>query len=170
MKVLSDLQLHSRFSRAVSPQMTIPVIASWAAKKGIGLVATGDWTHPLWFRELEANLVEAGEGVYRAKDAPEGSPLFLLSTEVSSIYSQGGKVRKIHTLIFAPGFEVAGKINRELTVRGANLLSDGRPIMGLTAKAVAEIALGVDSKCLIIPAHAWTPHFSIFGNSQTSVR
>ncbi|KKT67428.1 MAG: PHP domain-containing protein [Candidatus Curtissbacteria bacterium GW2011_GWC1_44_33] len=164
MRVLADLQLHSRFSRAVSPQMVVPVISSWAAKKGIGLVATGDWTHPLWLRELEVNLEEAGEGVYKAKDAPEGSPLFLLSTEVSSIYSQGGKVRKIHTLIFAPNFEVAGKINSELSLRGANLLSDGRPIVGLSAKAVAEIALGVEPKCLIIPAHAWTPHFSIFGS------
>ncbi|MEK7111698.1 MAG: endonuclease Q family protein [Patescibacteria group bacterium] len=164
MKVIADLQLHSRFSRAVSPQMVVPVISEWAAKKGIGLIATGDWTHPLWFRELEANLEEAGEGVYKANGAPESSPLFLLSTEISSIYSQAGKVRKIHTLIFAPNFEVVGKINKELTVRGANLLSDGRPIVGLSAKAVAEIALGVDSKCLIIPAHAWTPHFSLFGS------
>ncbi|KKU03659.1 MAG: PHP domain protein [Candidatus Woesebacteria bacterium GW2011_GWC2_47_16] len=164
MRVLADLQLHSRFSRAVSPQMVVPVISEWAVKKGIDLVATGDWTHPLWLRELEVNLEEAGEGVYKAKDGPEGSPLFLLSTEVSSIYSQGGKVRKIHTLIFAPNFEVAGKINNELSLRGANLLSDGRPIVGLSAKAVAEIALGVEPKCLIIPAHAWTPHFSLFGS------
>lgn len=164
MKVLADLQLHSRFSRAVSQQMVVPVISSWAAKKGIGLIATGDWTHPLWFRELAANLEGAGEGVYKAKGAPEGSPLFLLSTEVSSIYSQGGKVRKIHTLIFAPNFEVAGKINKELSLRGANLLSDGRPIVGLSAKAVAEIALSVDKRCLVIPAHAWTPWFSLYGS------
>ncbi|MBI2066096.1 DNA helicase UvrD [Candidatus Woesebacteria bacterium] len=164
MKVLADLQLHSRFSRAVSQQMVVPVISSWAAKKGIGLIATGDWTHPLWFRELAANLEGAGEGVYKAKGAPEGSPLFLLSTEVSSIYSQGGKVRKIHTLIFAPNFEVAGKINKELSLRGANLLSDGRPIVGLSAKAVAEIALSLDKRCLVIPAHAWTPWFSLYGS------
>jgi len=86
MRLLADLQLHSRFSRAVSPAMNIPTISEWAAKKGIGLAATGDWTHPLWFRELEANLEEVGEGVFRAKNQPEGSPLFLLSTEVSSIY------------------------------------------------------------------------------------
>src|SRR3990170_3759119 len=164
MRLLADLQLHSRFSRAVSPAMNVPTISEWAAKKGIGLAATGDWTHPLWFRELEANLEEVGEGVFRAKNQPEGSPLFLLSTEVSSIYSQGGKVRKIHTLIFAPGFEVVSAINKELTLRGANLLSDGRPIVGLTAKAVAEIALGVSERCLIIPAHAWTPHFSLYGS------
>ncbi|MCJ7805766.1 endonuclease Q family protein [Patescibacteria group bacterium] len=164
MRVIADLQIHSRFSRAVSQQMTPPVISQWAKKKGIELVATGDWTHPIWYRELRANLIEAGEGVYKQKDAEEGSPLFLLSTEISSIYSQGGKGRRIHTLVFAPNFETVEKINKELTLRGANLLSDGRPIIGLTAKNVAEVALGVDSRCLIIPAHAWTPYFSVFGS------
>ena len=164
MKVVADLQIHSRFARAVSPQMVVPVISEWAAKKGIDLVATGDWTHPLWYRELRTNLVEVGEGIYKAKDAPEQGAKFLLSTEVSSIYSQGGRVRKVHTLIFAPNFEAVEGINKQLTRRGANLLSDGRPIVGLSAKQVAEIALGVDSKCLIIPAHAWTPHFSLYGS------
>lgn len=188
MKVIADLQLHSRFARAVSPQMTIPVISQWAEKKGINLVATGDWTHPLWFRELTTNLEEAGDGVYRLKEGVTGAgepqgrgpsvatwrnglgagewqdPMFLLSTEISSIYSQGGKVRKVHTLIFAPDFATVEKINSELTLRGANLMSDGRPIVGLSARTVAEIALSVNDKCLIIPAHAWTPHFSIFGS------
>lgn len=158
------MQIHSRFSRAVSQQMTPPVISEWAKKKGINLVATGDWTHPIWYRELRSNLVEAGKGVYRQKDASGGSPLFLLSTEISSIYTQGGRGHKIHTLVFAPDFDTVEKINRELTLRGANLLSDGRPITGLTAKNVAEIALGVNPDCLIIPAHAWTPHFSLYGS------
>lgn len=144
--------------------MNISVISSWAEKKGIGLIATGDWTHPLWIRELEANLEEAGEGVFRAKGLSPASPLFLLSTEISSIYSSAGKTRKVHTLVFAPSFDVVHKINKELTLRGANLLSDGRPIVGLTAKNIAEIALGVDERCLIIPAHAWTPHFSLYGS------
>ncbi len=164
MKVVADLQIHSRFARAVSPQMIAPVISAWASKKGIDLVATGDWTHPLWFRELRTNLEEAGEGIYKAKDAPGGAARFLLSTEVSSIYSQGGRVRKVHTLIFAPNFEVVEKINKKLTEMGANLLSDGRPIVGLSAKIVAQVALETDPTCLIIPAHAWTPHFSIFGS------
>ena len=172
MQVIADLQIHSRFARAVSSQMRVPVIAEWAKKKGINLVATGDWTHPMWFRELKAGLVEAGEGVYKVNSnfksqnpkLEEGrEPLFLLSTEVSSIYSQGGKARRIHTLIFAPDFEVVEKINRELALRGANLMSDGRPIIGMSAKQVAEIALGVDERCLIIPAHAWTPWFSLYG-------
>ena len=163
MQVLADLQIHSRFSRAVSPQMTVSVISEWAGKKGIDLVATGDWTHPIWLRELQTSLEEVGQGVYRAKDAGRDAPNFLLSTEISSIYTQGGRGRRVHTLVFAPNFTVVEKINRELVLRGANLLSDGRPIVGLTAKNVAEIALGVDEKCLIIPAHAWTPHFSIYG-------
>ena len=162
MKIIADLHFHSRFSRAVSSQMTIPVISQWAVKKGIGLVTSADWTHPLWFRELQASLEEAGEGVYKAKNT--SSPLFLLSTEISSIYSQGGRTRKIHNLVFAPSFETVAKINKELNTRGANLFSDGRPIVGLSARAVAEIVLKTDPRCLIIPCHAWTPHFSVFGS------
>lgn len=169
MKVIADLQIHSRFSRAVSPQMNVPTVAEWAAKKGIGLVATGDWTHPIWLRELKANLEEVGEGIYKPKITNyqfpiTNEPLFLLSTEVSSIYTQGGKGRRIHTLIFVPNFDVVDRINKELSLRGANLLSDGRPIVGLSARTVAEIALGVDERCLVIPAHAWTPHFSLYGS------
>jgi uncharacterized protein (TIGR00375 family) len=165
-KIIADLHIHSRFAQAVSPQMTIPVISSWAKKKGIDLVATGDWTHPIWFRELRANLVEAGEGLYKLKDKSQDSPKFLLSTEISSIYSQGEKVRRIHTLIFAPSFEVVEKINKELANRGANLLSDGRPIVGLSARAVAGIVLNVDKRCLVIPAHIWTPWFSLYGSKS----
>jgi len=171
-KIIADLHIHSRFARAVSSQMTIPTISLWAKKKGIDLVATGDWTHPMWFRELKAYLVEAGEGVYRLKSKVKGQepklsgpePLFLLSTEISSIYSQGGKVRRIHTLVFAPSLEVVEKVNQELINRGANLFSDGRPIIGLSARTLAEIILNIDKRCLIIPAHAWTPWFSLYGS------
>jgi uncharacterized protein (TIGR00375 family) len=165
-EIITDLHIHSRFARAVSPQMTLPVLSSWAKKKGIDIVATGDWTHPIWFRELKNNLVEAEEGLYREKGASPDAPLFLLSTEISSIYSQGEKTRRIHTLIFAPNLEAVEKINKELTDRGANLFSDGRPIVGLSARAVAEIALNVDERCLIIPAHAWTPWFSLYGSKS----
>src|SRR3989304_3147451 len=126
MRVVADLQIHSRFARAVSGQMIPSIISEWAEKKGIGLIATGDWTHPVWFRELQANLVEAGEGIYRVnpkletRNPKQENPFFLLSTEVSSIYSQGGKTRKVHTLIFSPNFEVCAKINKELSSRGAN--------------------------------------------------
>ena len=144
--------------------MVVSVISQWAKKKGIGLVATGDWTHPIWLRELKSTLEEAQEGVYRLRGESEDAPLFLLSTEVSSIYSQGGKTRRIHTLIFAPNFDAVEKINKELVIRGANLMSDGRPIVGLSARQVAQIALETDERCLIIPAHAWTPWFSLYGS------
>lgn len=174
--IIADLQIHSRFSRAVSPQMTLPNIAMWARRKGIGLVATGDWTHPMWFREIERDLEEMGNGLLRLKpnaqrpqstehrDHTNESPLFLLATEVSCIYSQNGKGRRVHTLIWVPTIEAARKINQEMTKRGCNLLSDGRPIIGLTSIDVAELVLSIEPKALVIPAHAWTPWFSVFGS------
>lgn len=187
MKVIADLQLHSKYSRAVSQQMTIPYIRQWAKTKGIGLVATGDWTHPLWMREIKANLEENGQGLLKLKTKSEelkteeeninnkwgedslsgrNEPLFLLATEVSSIYSQGGKLRRIHTLIWSPSLASADKINKELLGRGANLISDGRPIIGLTSIEVAELVFSIDPTCLIIPAHAWTPWFSLYGSES----
>jgi len=163
MNIVADLQLHSKYSRAVSKDMVIPVMAGWGRKKGIDLLATGDWTHSLWMVELQANLEEVSEGIFRSKADPDGSR-FLLSTEISSIYTQGGRVRRVHTLVFAPSFAVARKINEELLKRGCNLSSDGRPIVGLSCKQLAEIVLAVDEKCLVIPAHCWTPWFSLYGS------
>ena len=163
MQVIADLQLHSRFARAVSKQMNFPFIAEWARRKGIGLVATGDWTHPMWFREIERDLEELGNGLLKLKTGDQ-SPLFLLATEVSSIYSQGGRLRRVHTLIWVPTLDAARKINAEFTHRGCNLMSDGRPIIGLSSIHVAELVLTVEPKSLIIPAHIWTPWFSAFGS------
>lgn len=165
MKVISDLHFHSRFSRAVSPQMNIPTISLWAQKKGIDLVSTTDFTHPLWFRELQASLEEVGEGIYKSKES-NNNVRFLLSTEISCIYSKSGKGRRVHLLVFVPNFSVAEEFNKEMTLRGANLLSDGRPITGLTAKNILEIALSVSNDSLVIPAHAWTPHYSVFGSNS----
>ena len=162
MEIIADLHLHSKYSRAVSGRMTVPQIAEWGRKKGIGLLATADWTHPLWLKELRANLVEAGEGIYKSKT--QNSPYFLLSTEISSIYSQGGKLRKIHNLVFAPSFETVEKINVELLRKGCHLMADGRPIIGLSARDLVELVLGIDDDCLVISAHAWTPWFSLFGS------
>jgi len=164
MKVTADLHLHSRFSRAVSSQMNVSTIANWAVKKGIDLVATGDWTHPLWLRELEANLKENEEGIYRLKGSDKNSPGFILSTEISSVYLQSGKSHRIHYLVFAPNFEVIEKVNKELTKKGVNLLSDGRPILGMSVKVVAEVLWNIDKRIIIIPAHAWTPWFSLYGS------
>ncbi len=174
MKVIADLQLHSKYSRAVSQQMVIPQIWQWAKIKGIGLVATGDWTHPLWMREIKANLEEIGNGLLKLKsngtmeqwNNGEAGPLFLLATEVSSIYSQGGKLRRIHNLIWSPSIATAEKINKELVGRGANLIADGRPIIGLTSIQVAELVFSLDPTCLLIPAHAWTPWFSLYGSES----
>lgn len=194
MRIISDLQLHSRYSRAVSQQMVIPLIWEWAKRKGIGLMATGDWTHPLWMREIKTNLIEDGSGLLKLKsqisnvktksdlvkteevkinnkwsesdELNTANPLFLLATEVSSIYSQGGKLRRIHNLIWAPSIATAEKINKELIGRGANLISDGRPIIGLTSIQVAELVFSIDPKCLLIPAHAWTPWFSLYGSES----
>ncbi len=166
MQIIADLQLHSRFSRAVSPQMTLPNIAAWAERKGIGLIATGDWMHPMWFREICSQLEEQGNGLLRLRtqDIGRKTPYFMLATEVSCIYSQGGKGRRVHTLIWVPTIASAEKINKQMTKQGCNLLSDGRPIIGLSSIQVAELVLTIEPKALIIAAHCWTPWFSLYGS------
>lgn len=182
MSMLADLHLHSRYSRAVSSEMTVLGIANWARRKGIDLVATGDFLHPLWIREVKVNLEETGNGfltvrsgfaqdsspspALRNQNDVDAGPLFLLSTEISSIYSQGGKVRRIHNLIFASSILDAEKIGRVLIDKGANLGSDGRPIVGLSARDLLELVLGVSPSALMVPAHAWTPWFSLFGSES----
>jgi uncharacterized protein (TIGR00375 family) len=163
-QIISDLQIHSKYARAVSQQMVIPEIAKWAKIKGIGLMATGDWTHPLWYKELQANLEEDGSGILKVKNDSETGVKFLLSGEVSCIYSQGGKGRRVHTLIFAPDFSTVEKINTQLVKLGCNLMSDGRPIIGLTSIQLAEAVFGINKDCLIVPAHVWTPWFALFGS------
>ena len=163
MKVITDLHLHSRFSRAVSKDMNLPTMASWADKKGIGLLGTGDWTHPVWFREISTFLKEKNEGIYQLIKG-SNKCLFVLSTELSSIYSQGGKARRIHYLILSPNLDVSQKINTILTKKGLNLLSDGRPILGISPKEIVDIVLEIDDRCVIIPAHVWTPWFSLYGS------
>jgi len=146
--------------------MTIPEIARWSRVKGIGLVATGDWTHPLWLKEIQHFLKEDGTGILTLKEQKNtqpGNPSFLLSTELSCIYSQSGKTRRVHVLVWVPTIAGAVKINQELTRRGCNILSDGRPILGLTLIDLSELILTVEPKALIIPAHIWTPWFSVYG-------
>ncbi len=158
MRVVADLQLHSKYSRAVSPDMNLETMAIWGKKKGIDLLATGDWTHPLWFDELQKKLVEKSEGIYECNGMQ-----FLLATEISSIFKQDGRVRRVHTLIWVPSLDIALKINKELAKRGCNLAADGRPIVGLSCIQIAELVFGICENALIIPAHAWTPWFSVFG-------
>ena len=161
MKFIADLHLHSRYSRATSPDMEVKTLALWAKRKGIKLLGTGDFTHPLYFLDLQSKLNPLGNGLFVLKEEPEETH-FLLTAEVSNMYSQGGKSRRIHTLIFAPSFEAVEKINTRLAKYGKTG-SDGRPVFGFSAKDLLKMILDLSAECLLIPAHAWTPWFSIFG-------
>jgi len=172
MEFVADLHLHSKHSRAVSRDMNLPTMALWAHKKGLDILSTGDWTHPIWIREIKQSLEEAGNGLYTLKSQISNSKSqtkqvrFLLSVEISSIYSQGGKVRRIHNLIFSPKLETCEKINASLVKRGCNLNADGRPIIGLSSENLSELVFSIDENAMIIPCHAWTPWFSLYGSNS----
>ncbi len=168
MEIVADLHLHSKYSRAVSREMNLQTMALWAQKKGINLLTTGDWTHPLWFREIKDTLVEDSDGLFKIKNQKlnPNSPSFILSVEISSIYSQSGKTRRIHNLVFSPNLEICERINAELVRRGANLNADGRPIIGLSSEALADLVFTISEKAMIIPCHAWTPWFSLYGSNS----
>lgn len=165
MQFVADLHVHSKYSRAVSQDMILPIMTKFALKKGIDILATADWTHPLWFREIKSQLEESNSGLFKIKN-PKSETLFILSTEISSIYSQGGRVRRIHNLVFSKSFETCEKISQELNKRGCNLHSDGRPIIGLSSKDLLELVLSIDEKVLFIPAHVWTPWFALYGSNS----
>ena len=165
MQIIADLHIHSKYSRAVSPKMNLEGISHWAKIKGISLIATGDWTHPLWFKEIKEKLIEVNPGIFTLKSKP-GETNFLLSTEISSIYSQGDKGRRVHNVIFLPSIETAGKVIAELKSRGANLMADGRPIVGISSSDLLEMFMEIDQRIMLIPAHIWTPWFSVFGSKS----
>ena len=161
-RFIADLHVHSKYSRATSKEMELDTIARWGRLKGIKLVATGDFTHPLYFAEIKAKLEPAAEGIYRLKQG-EQETLFILVTEVSNIFTQNKQTnRRTHTLIFAPDLTVAERINTALGRLG-KLGSDGRPIFGFPTKDLVKIVLDISQDCLLVPAHAWTPWFSVFG-------
>jgi len=164
MQIIADLHLHSKYSRATSKALDLFEIEKWAKIKGVNLMATADFTHPAWFQHLQENLMEVNPGIYQIKNSSSGVK-FLLSTEISCIYSKNGKVRRLHLVVFAPSLEVAEKLNEKLSAIG-NLKADGRPILGLDAKKLLKICLDVDDKIMVIPAHAWTPWFSVFGSNS----
>lgn len=167
MRIIADLHIHSPYSRAVSKEMTLENLDVWARLKGITVMGTGDFTHPAWIKEIKAKLEPAEPGLYRIKNSKsriKGSETrFMLTVEISSIYSKGGKTRRVHNLIFVPSIETAEKINAQLGIRG-NIKSDGRPILGLDSKELAKIVFNIDSRAVLVPAHAWTPWFSVFGS------
>jgi len=160
MQFIADFHIHSKYSRATSKDMDVKNIAKWAKLKGIQLMGTGDFTHHLWLEELKANLEPQNNGLFIYNGIN-----FMLTSELSSIYSKKGKTYRVHTMIFAPSFKVVDKINQVLSGIG-NLASDGRPILGLDAKELARIVMDISADCFIVPAHVWTPWFSVFGSSS----
>lgn len=163
MQFVADFHLHSRYSRATSKEMNLENLDKWAKIKGIKVLGTGDFTHPEWLNELKGQLEPAEAGLFRFKKTENAETRFLLTSEISCVYSKKGRVRKIHIIIFVPDFKTVEKINAHLGWIG-NLKSDGRPILGLDAKELAKIVLNVSGNCLIVPAHIWTPWFSLFGS------
>ena len=160
-----DLHIHSKYSRACSPQLELPKIARACEEKGIDIVATGDYTHPAWFGHIKDCLTDENSGIYTLKNS-QSRTKFILSTEVSCIYRHRDKTRRLHLVLLAPSIAAVEKLNNHLEQKGINLKSDGRPIMGLSAKELLKIMLDIDEKFFMIPAHAWTPWFAIFGSKS----
>src|SRR6201997_2771427 len=173
----ADLHVPSKYSRATSRDLDLEHLAHWAARKGIGVVATGDFTHPAWCSELKDKLVPAEPGLFRLRDdiakgvaatlpaACRTAVRFMLEVEISTIYKKGDKTRKVHHLIYAPDFATVDRINARLS-RIGNIASDGRPILGLDSRDLLEIALESDPGAYFIPAHIWTPWFAALGSQS----
>lgn len=180
----ADLHIHSRFSRATSKQLNLPLLAAWAALKGLDVIGTGDFTHPQWREELATELFfEEKSGLYALKDPARAAALlpewadtaflreraakvrFMLQAEISSIYKRGGKTRKVHNLVFMPGLEQAEALSLRLAQVG-NLCSDGRPILGLDSEKLLDLVLNTHDQAFLVPAHVWTPWFSLFGSKS----
>ena len=168
--LIADLHIHSKYSRATSRDCVPEYLDFWARRKGISLVGTGDFTHPAWRAELMEKLVPAEEGLYTLREdvrfredtAPEVQPRFVVTGEISTIYKKNGRTRKVHSLILLPSLEAADALARKLEAIG-NIHSDGRPILGLDTRDLLEITLESCPEAVFIPAHIWTPHFSLFG-------
>lgn len=164
MRFFADLHIHSRFSRATSRDLTLRSLAEGARLKGISVLGTGDFTHPAWLGEIEQELEEAEPGLYRMRQ-DAGGVRFMLTAEISTIYKQGPRVRKVHHLIGAPHLEAARRISASLA-RVGNIISDGRPILGITSRDLLEIVLESSEHAFLIPAHIWTPWFSVLGSKS----
>jgi len=176
----ADLHIHSRFSRATSPDGTLESLACWARQKGLGVLGTGDFTHPGWMADIKSKLIPAEAGLFRLKpalekqlakaqlpcrNAAEAPIQFILQVEIATIYKQDGKTRKVHHLVFMPSLDAADRFIQKLE-RIGNLKSDGRPILGLNSRNLLETALEADRDSLLIPAHIWTPWFSVLGSKS----
>jgi uncharacterized protein (TIGR00375 family) len=177
MRFHADLHVHSKYSRATSRDLDLEHLAHWAARKGIAVVATGDFTHPLWRAELKEKLVPAEPGLFRLRTDIEAAvaqtlpPLcrapvrFMLEVEISTIYKKADRTRKVHHLIYAPGFDTADRFSDRLA-RIGNIASDGRPILGLDSRDLLEITLASGPDAYLVPAHIWTPWFAALGSQS----
>ncbi|MBI5222603.1 MAG: DNA helicase UvrD [Candidatus Magasanikbacteria bacterium] len=180
MQKILDLHTHSKYSRACSHDLELPNIVAACVRKGVDIVATGDFTHPGWFQHIKECLEEVGEGVYELKKQEIRNKKqtisniqyqisninFVIGTEVAVIKKHKGETRRLHLCVYAPDIETAEKFNNKLDAGGFNLKSDGRPILGLTAKELLAMMLEVDERMVMIPAHAWTPWFGVFGSKS----
>lgn len=158
--LIADLHIHSRYSRATSKEMIIPKIAEYAKLKGIGMVGTADFTHPEWLKELKRDLKDIGDGIYEYDGVK-----FILNVEVNNIYNRHGKGRRMHNIIFAPNFNIVDKINAYLVTYG-KLASDGRPILTFDTYDMFKALLDISPDIFLIPAHIWTPWYSMFGSNS----
>lgn len=178
MKIIADFHIHSHFSIATSKKLIPEYLDYWARLKGITLIGTGDFTHPGWLKELYEKLEPAEPGLFKLKkkyrhNLLEENNLFvdmevryILTSEISTIYKKNGKVRKVHSVVFAPDFRTVEKMQNSLQGIGGNITSDGRPILGLDSKDLLEIALEASDKTFFVPAHIWTPWFSVLGHKS----
>ena len=161
MKIIADLHVHSRHARATSRALDLPNLEKWAGIKGVTLLGTGDFTHPAWIQEIKSSLKEDGTGILRSAS---GFP-FVLQTELSLVYTQDGKGRRIHHIVLAPDLDVVSQITEFLLSKG-RVDYDGRPIFGMTSIELAEKLHEISPQTELIPAHAWTPWMSIFGSKS----
>src|SRR3989338_1294125 len=160
MPFIADFHIHSKYSRATAKDMDLSALAKWAKIKGISMLGTGDFTHPVWLKDLKDKLEEEEYGIYRYEDI-----YFILTTEVSNIYFKAGRTRKVHNIIFVPSLKVAEEVNKVLSEYGS-LSSDGRPILSLECDKMVKGLSHIDPDIIFVPSHAWTPHFSIFGSNS----
>ena len=165
MRCITDIHLHSRYSRACSKSLTLPNIALACERKGIDLVGTADMTHPAWRAHMSEELEDTGNGTFALK-GDRSKTRFVLSTELSCIYKKGEKTRRLHHVVCLPDFAAVDKLIASLDARGFNLKSDGRPILGIDSEELIKLVLDASDKALFIPAHAWTPWYAIFGSQS----
>jgi uncharacterized protein (TIGR00375 family) len=166
MQKVLDLHIHSRYSRACSPNLSLPKIGKTAQEKGVDIIATGDFSYPQWFKHIQAELEEVDSaGLYKLKKDRDIKTLFILSTEFSLVYKDEGKARRVHVMVQAPNLEAVKELNEYLDKK-YNIRSDGRPILGISAPDLVKLCLSIHPKFLIYPAHIWTPWYAVLGSKS----